>query len=79
MEISRNRPALGHQGEPTMTDQQLLVSTVQAAGRIIAEHLEVDGADAEHTLSRLIAVLDTKDLTAAIERREKGHGLRVVK
>jgi hypothetical protein len=52
-----------------MTDQQLLVSTVRAAGRIIAEHLEADGSE----------VLDTKDLARAIERLEKGHGLRVVK
>jgi hypothetical protein len=62
-----------------MTDQQLLVSTVQAAGRIIAEHLEPGGPDAARTLSRLIAVLDTEDLARAIERLEKGHGLRVVK
>jgi hypothetical protein len=35
--------------------------------------------DAEETLHRLIAALDTQDLARAIERLEKGHGLRVVK
>jgi hypothetical protein len=72
-------PALGHQGEPPMTDQELLVSTIREAGRIIAEYLEPDALGAEETLSRLIAVLDTEDLARAVERLEKGHGLRVVK
>jgi hypothetical protein len=62
-----------------MTDQQLLISTIREAGRIIAEHLEPDGRNAAQTLSRLIAVLDTEDLARALERLEKGHGLRVVK
>jgi hypothetical protein len=62
-----------------MTDQQLLISTVREAGRIIAEYLEPGGPDAEETLSWLIAVLDNDDLARAVERLEKGHGLRVVK
>jgi hypothetical protein len=62
-----------------MTDQQLLIATIRDAGRIIAQHLEAGGRDAVHTLSRLIAVLDNEDLPRAIERLEKGHGLRVVK
>jgi hypothetical protein len=62
-----------------MTDQQLLISTVREAGLIIADHLEAGGPSALQTLSRLIAVLDNEDLVRAIERLEKGHGLRVVK
>ena len=62
-----------------MTDQQLLISTLHEVGRIIAETLEPGPPDAEQTLSRLIAVLDTEDLARAIERLEQGHGLRVVK
>ena len=62
-----------------MTDQELLVSTVRAAGRIIAEYIEPDGLTSEETLARLIAVIDTDDLARAVERLEKGHGLRVVK
>jgi hypothetical protein len=56
-----------------------LILTIREAGRIIAEHLEPEGRDADTTISRLIAVLDTEDLARAIERLEKGHGLRVVK
>ena len=52
-----------------MTDQELLISTLRKPGP----------RDAEQTLSRLIAVLETQDLAHAIERLEKGHGLRVVK
>jgi hypothetical protein len=62
-----------------MTDQQLLLAAVREMGRIIAEHLEPDGRNAGETISRLIAVLDTEDLARAIERVEKGHGLRMVK
>jgi hypothetical protein len=62
-----------------VTDQQLLIAAIRKAGLIIAEHLEPDGPDAAHTLSRLIAVLDAEDLARAVERLEKGHGLRVVK
>jgi hypothetical protein len=62
-----------------MTDQQLLISTVREAGRITADHLEAGGPSALQTLSRLIAVLDNEDLRRAVERLEKGHGLRIMK
>jgi hypothetical protein len=62
-----------------LTDQQLLVFAVRAAGRIIAEYLEPGALGAEETLSRLIAVLDNEDLARAVEQLEKGQGLRVVK
>jgi hypothetical protein len=57
----------------------LLISTLREAGRIIGEYIEPGPRDAEQTLSRLIAVLETQDLARAIERLQKGHGLRVVK
>jgi hypothetical protein len=62
-----------------MTDQQLLLSTGREAGLIIADHLETGGLSALQTLSRFIAVLDNEELARAIERLEKGHGLRIVK
>ncbi len=62
-----------------MTDQELLISTLREAGRIIGEYVEPGPRDAEQTLSRLIAVLDSLDLARAIERIENGHGLRAVK
>ena len=45
-----------------MTDQALLISTLRKAGRIIGEYIEPGPRDAEQTLSRLIAVLETQDL-----------------
>jgi len=62
-----------------MTDQELLISTLREADQIIGEYIEPGPRDAEQTLSRLIAVLETQDLARAVERLEKGHGLRVVK
>jgi hypothetical protein len=62
-----------------MTDQQLLISAVEEAGRNIAQYIEPGPRSAERTLSRLIAVLDNEDMARAIERLEKGYGLRVVK
>jgi hypothetical protein len=41
-----------------MTDQELLISTLRNAGRIIGEYIEPGPRDAEETLTRLIAVLD---------------------
>ena len=61
-----------------MTDQEQPISTLREAGQIIDEYIEPGPRDAEQTLSRLIAVLETQDLARAIERLEKGHGLRVV-
>jgi hypothetical protein len=43
-----NDKGRAHGGTFAMTDQQLLISTVREAGRIIAEHLEADGPDAAH-------------------------------
>jgi hypothetical protein len=62
-----------------MTDQQLLISTVRKAGRIISEYLEPGPHDSAEILNRLIAVLDTEDVARAIERLEKRHGQPVVK
>ena len=63
-----------------MTDQQQAINTLRTAGRIIAEYLEPGlRPDADETLTRLIAVLDTQELAAALERLDSGYGLRVVK
>jgi hypothetical protein len=62
-----------------VTDQQLLISILHEVGRIIAESLEPGPPDAEQTLTRLIAVLDTEELARSIERLERGRGLRLVK
>jgi hypothetical protein len=45
-----------------MTDQQLLIAAIRKAAHIIAEHhLEPGARDANETISRSIAVLDTDD------------------
>jgi hypothetical protein len=62
-----------------MTDQELLISALREAGQILCEYLEPGPRDADETITRLIAVLDTQDLALAVERLEKGYGLRVVK
>jgi hypothetical protein len=43
------------------------------------EYVEPGPRDAEETLARSIALLDSQDLARAIERLEKVQGLRVVK
>ncbi len=48
-------------------------------GRVFGEYIEPGPRDAEETLARLIALLDSQDLARAIERLEKVQGLRVVK
>jgi hypothetical protein len=63
-----------------MTDVQTLIATLERAGVIIAEHIEPGRArDAEQTINRLMAVLDTQEVALAMERLNEGFGLRVVK
>ena len=62
-----------------MTDQELVLSALREVGLIIAEHLELGRPDADETITRLTAVLDTEELADAINRLERGFGLRVIK
>jgi hypothetical protein len=61
-----------------MTDQELSFSALRQVGLIVAEHLE-SGSDADEAITQLIAVLDTPELAAAMNRVERGYGLRVAK
>jgi hypothetical protein len=46
---------------------------------IVAEHLESVTGDPDETITRVIAVLDTRELADAINRLERRQGLRMVK
>ena len=63
-------------GEGSMTDQEVLISTLREASRIIGEY--TGPRNANQTLTQLIAVLDRQDVAHAIERLEKGHESRDV-
>jgi hypothetical protein len=63
-----------------MTDQQILVDAIEKAGFVIADHIDPWRiCDPEHTIGRLIAVLDTQDVAGAVKRLKAGFGLKVVK
>ena len=62
-----------------MTDQDLIFCALRQVGVIIAEHLESGSRDADEVVTQLIAVLDTEELAAAMNRVERRSGLRVVK
>ena len=65
--------------QKTVTDQERITGALRQAGVIIAEYLEPGQVrNPTATVNRLIEVLDTQELAAALERVE-GHGLRVVK
>jgi hypothetical protein len=58
-----------------MTDQQIITDALEKAGVIISDHIKPGHArDAEQTINRLIAVLDTQDVAGAIERLKNGAG-----
>jgi hypothetical protein len=61
-----------------MTDQQLIFSALRQVGLIIAEHLESRACDADEAITQLIAVLDTQELAAAMNRVGRGYGLQMV-
>jgi len=59
-----------------MTDQEVLISTLREARRIIGEY--TGPRNANQTLTQLVAVLDRQDVAHAIEGLEKGHEFRDV-
>ena len=62
-----------------MTDQELIYCALRQIGLIVAEHLETSASDADEAITQLAAVLDTQELADAMNRVERGFGLRVVK
>jgi len=64
---------------PVVTDQELIFSALRQVGLIVAGHLESRTSDADEVITQLIAVLDTQELAAAMNRVERGYGLQVVK
>jgi hypothetical protein len=62
-----------------MNDQATILIALNEAAFIIADHFEPGlPRDPVATIKRLIEVLDSQELAAAIKRMERGHGLRVV-
>ncbi|WMT71106.1 hypothetical protein [Bradyrhizobium sp. Ash2021] len=61
-----------------MTDHDniLIHMALREAGKIIGQYLEPGPRDAERTINRLIAVLDTPELAAALERVDKPDDLQ---
>jgi hypothetical protein len=76
------RIRIGERGNSRGTNdrQQLAESAIRKGGRIIAEYLEPGHRPGvAGTLARLVAVTDTQELAAAVDRMEKGFGLNVIK
>jgi hypothetical protein len=62
------------------SDQDLVLAALNEAALIIGDYLEPGHPrDPAATINRLIQVLDSQKLAAAIRRMEKGYGLKVVK
>ena len=68
------RPILRASQRPTRTGLNWPPTKV---GLIIAEHLELGVTDADETITQSVKLLDTKELADAINRLERGFGLRV--
>jgi len=51
---------------------------LRQVGLTVVKHLE-GTRDADEAITQLIAVLDTRELADAMNRVERGYGLRVVK
>jgi hypothetical protein len=63
-----------------LKDRDILNTALKSAALIVGDYLEPGSPkDAVVTIKRLIEVLEDPKLSAAIERVERGHGLRVVK
>jgi hypothetical protein len=53
-------------------DQELIFSALRQVGLIVAEQLESGAGDTDEVITQLIAVLDTQELAAAMNRAESG-------
>ena len=63
-----------------MKDQETVLNALNEAALIIGDYLEPGlPRDPVATINRLIEVLDSQELAAAIKRVENGCGLKVVK
>jgi hypothetical protein len=62
-----------------MTDQELLLDAIEQAQRIIACYFKAGPRNERATLEAVLAVLDRRDVIAAIDRLRSGYGLWVVK
>jgi hypothetical protein len=63
-----------------MKDHAIILAALDEAAFIIADHFEPEPPrDPVTTVKRLIKVLEHDELAAAIKRRERRSGLRVVK
>lgn len=62
-----------------MTDKELLLDAIEQAQRIVAGCFEAGPRNERATLEAVLAVLDRRDVIAAINRLRSGYGLRVVK
>lgn len=62
-----------------VTDQELIFSALRKVGLIVVEHLELGTRDPEEAITQLVAVLDTPELAAAMNRVERGYALRAKK
>ena len=67
------------EGAFAVTDQELIFLALRQVGLIVAEYLESRTVDADEVVTQLIAVLDTPELAKAMNRAERGYGLRLVK
>ena len=59
-----------------MTDQHLLIAAVREMGRNIAENLEPGPHSSDETNRRIDFSAGNEALARAIERLDKGYGLR---
>ena len=62
-----------------MTDQELIFAALRQVGLIVGEHLELGVPNSDEAITQLIAVLDTQELANAMNRVERGFGLRAIK
>ena len=62
-----------------MTDQELIFAALRQVGLIVGEHLESGMPNSDEAITQLIAVLDTQELANAMNRVERGFGLRTIK
>lgn len=58
-----------------MTDKEIMEAAIEEAQRVLTEYVEPGQRDCERTIGRLLAILDNKDLLAAVNRIDRSKAM----
>jgi hypothetical protein len=66
------------EGPLRIDDQEMVISAIELARRILGEYIEPGPRDAAATVQRLLEVLDDNDLIKALDHLKRRQTIRLI-